>query len=76
VGTAAAFRRNSGNRVFLSLRGILGVSEGNSWKFLGTGGKFLGMGISQENHGRIIFLGMLPGLGNSSLKKLWPFTLL
>jgi hypothetical protein len=43
------------------LREILGVSEESSWKFLGTGGEFMGMGISQENHGRIIFLGVLSG---------------
>jgi hypothetical protein len=46
------------------LREILGVYEEISWKFLGTGGwgGFLGMGISQENHGRIIFLGVLSGI--------------
>jgi hypothetical protein len=49
--TAAAFRRNSGHWVFL--REILGVSEENSWKFLGTGGGAgtipLGDGVQRES---------------------------
>jgi hypothetical protein len=54
------------------LREILGVSEENSWKFLGTGGGVLwnfSEKLWQDNTS-------WGALGNSSLKKLWPFALL